>query len=308
MSWHLWNSESPSAGAADDAIYRVSPISSGKERGAIIEGFYAVDYQVHSYRSHDGRASIAEQCARAVEIGLDEIGFSEHKDFDPADPAVDYFDYDATMREIEAERKRWGNRLKIRAGVEVDYQVWFEDRIARYLDAHPFDFVIGSVHYVQSVMLMTEAYNRTRDKRQAYRDYFQAVRDSVASGLFDILGHLEYANRRGLAAWGSYDPHEYEPELNALFDLMIARGLTFEINTAGLHQGLGVTYPAAETVAMYAARGGSLLSLGSDAHHPDQLAHAYGTAARLALDNGLTHVCTWENRQRTRVPLVRDGR
>lgn len=270
----------------------------------MIDGFYAIDYQVHSFRSHDGRASIEAQCARAVEIGLDEIGFSEHKDFDPADPVVDYFDYDAYMNEIVAAREQFGETLKIRAGVEIDYQLWFEDKIGNYLDAHPFDFVIGSVHYVERAMLMTPEYNANRTAQQAYTDYFRAVRDSVASGLFDILGHLEYANRRGLAAWGAYDPHTYRTELEILFDLMIAHGVPLEINTAGLHQGLDLTYPTAATVALYAEFGGRRLSIGSDAHHPDQLAHAYATAARIALDNGLSHVCTWENRQLTEKALL----
>lgn len=269
----------------------------------VIEGLYAIDYQVHSWRSHDGRASIAEQCARAVALGLEEIGFSEHKDFDPADPVVDYFDYDAYLQEIEAARRQWGGQLTIRAGVEIDYQQWFEEEIARYLQTHPFDLVIGSVHYVDRAMLMTPEYNRTRTVRTAYADYFQAVRDSVACGLFDIVGHLEYANRRGVAVWGPYDPNAYRDELESLFDLMRARNAVLEINTAGLHQGLGLTYPAAETVALYAERGGKRLSIGSDAHHPDQLAHAYATAARIALANGLTHVTTWENRQAYAKPL-----
>lgn len=269
----------------------------------MIDGFYAIDYQVHSFRSHDGRATIAEQCARAVEIGLDEIGFSEHKDFDPADPVVDYFDYDAYMEEIQAARREFGDRLHIRAGVEIDYQLWFEDKIANYLDAHPFDFVLGSVHYVDRVTIMTPEYNQTRTAQTAYRDYFKAVRDSVASGLFDVLGHLEYANRRGLAAWGAYNPHAYRDALEDLFALMIEKGMPLEINTAGLHQNLGVTYPTSETVALYASCGGKRLSLGSDAHHPDQLGHAYTDAARLALANNLTHVCTWDNRKLLQVPL-----
>ena len=272
----------------------------------MINGFYAIDCQVHSIRSHDGRASILDQCERAVQIGLDVIGFSEHKDFDPEDPVVDYFDYDAYMREIEQARRRYGDAVKIRAGVEIDYQAWFEDKIGDYLRAYPFDFVIGSVHYVGREMIMTPEYNRTRDIHKAYRDYFDAVLDSVKSGLFDIVGHLEYANRRGIAAWGRYDPAPYRDQLDALFDAMIARGVAFEINTAGLHQNLGVTYPCADTVSYYAQRGGSLLSIGSDAHHPDQLGHAYGTAAQMALAAGMTEVCTWENRRMRVVPL-RDG-
>lgn len=269
----------------------------------MIDDFFAIDYQVHSFRSHDGKSSIREQCARAVEVGLDELGFSEHKDFDPADPVVDYFDYDAYLTEIEAARQEWGGRLKIRAGVEIDYQRWFEDKIAAYLDTHPFDFVIGSVHHIDRVMLMTPEYNQSRTAQTAYQDYFRAITDSVQCGLLDILGHLEYANRRGLAAWGPYRTEDYREELAALLDLVIAKGLTFEINTAGLHQNLGVTYPVAETVALYAERGGKLLSIGSDAHHPDQLAHAYAEAARLALSHGLTHVSTWQQRQATLVPL-----
>lgn len=263
----------------------------------MIDGNYAVDYQVHSLRSHDGKASIAEQCERAVALGLDEIGFSEHKDFDPADPVVDYFDYDAYMQEIMPARARWEGRLKIRAGVEIDYQIWFEDKIADYLAAHPFDFVLGSVHYVNRVMVMTPEYNRDRSAHQAYSDYFHAVRDSVRSGLFDVLAHLEYANRRGIGAWGPYDAGAYTSDLEAIFDQMIAQNMSLEINTAGLHQGLGITYPTADTVALYASRGGKRISFGSDAHHPDQLAHRYSDAVAIARRHGLTHVCTWENRQ-----------
>lgn len=263
----------------------------------MIDGYYAIDYQVHSFRSHDGKASIADQCARAVSLGLDEIGFSEHKDFDPDDPLVGYFDYDAYQTEIAAARAEWGTRLTIRAGVEVDYQREFEDEIARYLDAHPFDFVLGSVHFVARKMLMTPEYNAGRDARTAYADYFAAVRDSIKCGLFDVVAHLEYANRRGLIAWGPYDPRDYEDDLRSVFALMVARAMPLEINTAGLHQGLGLTYPTAQTVALYVQAGGQRLSIGSDAHHPDQLAHAYAEAAQIALVNGLTRVCTWHNRQ-----------
>jgi histidinol-phosphatase (PHP family) len=270
----------------------------------MIDGFYAIDYQVHSFRSHDGRASIADQCARAVAIGLDDIGFSEHKDFDPDDPVVDYFDYDAYMRDIEAARRTFGDALKIRAGVEIDYQRWFEDRIEAYLGAHPFDFVIGSVHYVDREMIMTAGYNRIRDRRRAYREYFEEVSASVESGLIDVVGHLEYANRRGVAAWGPYDPEPYFAALDALFERMVARGVALEINTAGLHQNIGLTYPCSATMARYAERGGRLLSIGSDAHHPDQLGHAYATAAKSALANGLTELCTWDARRMTPVLLA----
>jgi histidinol-phosphatase (PHP family) len=269
----------------------------------MIDGFYAVDFQVHSLRSHDGRATIREQCMRAVEIGLDEIGFSEHKDFDPSDPVVDFFDYALYLEEIAAAREEFAGRIVIRMGVEIDYQKWFEDEIAAYLGSHSFDFVIGSVHYVDRKMLMTPKYREGHTRESAYRLYFQAVGDSVESGLIDIVGHLEYANRRGVPAFGPYDPAPYREQVSELFDRMVERGVALEINTAGLRQGVGHTYPCAAHVALYAKRGGQLLSLGSDSHHPADLAASYGVAARQAVERGLREVTVWENRKPRQVPL-----
>jgi histidinol-phosphatase (PHP family) len=269
----------------------------------MIDGYYAVDFQVHSFRSHDGKASIAEHCERAVSIGLDEIGFTEHKDFDPKDPVVDHFDYDAYMHEITSQRIKWGAKLKIRAGVEIDYQVWFEDRIGSYLDTHLFDFVMGSVHYVNRVKVMSAEYNQARNARTAYSDYFRAVRDSVVSGLFDVVGHLEYANRIGIAAWGPYDTHAHVDDLTTVFDRMVDRGMALEINTAGLFHGIGATYPCAETVDLYARRGGRSISIGSDAHHPDQLGNFYSTAIRTAQAAGLDELTIWDERRSASVKM-----
>lgn len=269
----------------------------------MIDGFYAVDFQVHSFCSHDGKASLRDQCLRAVEIGLEEIGFSEHKDFDPADPVVDYFDYDRYRQQIEKAREEFSGALTIRMGVEIDYQRWFEEKIADYLQQHLFDFVIGSVHYVNRVPIMTNDYLRDRSVVEAYRLYFQAVYDSVCSGLIDIVGHLEYANRRAVPRLGPYDPSPYREQIAMLYGEMIRQGVALEINTAGLRQGVGHTYPCEEHIRLYAECGGTILSLGSDSHHPQDLAKSYGMAASLAVKYGLTEVSVWENRVRHARPL-----
>lgn len=273
----------------------------------MIDGYYSVDYQVHSLCSHDGKASLMAMCERAVEVGLDEIGFSEHKDFDPADPLVNYFDYDAYMREVAAARLHFGDSLKILAGIEIDYQIWFEDKIGSYLEVHDFDFVLGSVHYVNRVKVMSEEYNRTRTAELAYADYFHAVRDSVNSGLFDVLAHLEYANRIGIKAWGEYNVQAHVNELSPVFDDAVRHNMVLEINTAGIEQGIGATYPCAAAVALYAARGGRRLNIGSDSHSPDKLGRNYATAVETAFAAGISHVTTWSKRQPRQVALSPQG-
>lgn len=269
----------------------------------MIDGYYAIDYQVHSYRSHDGKASILEQCERAVELGLDELGFSEHKDFNPEDPVVGHFDYNRYSDEIAQAKELYAGKLIIRMGVELDYQQWFQDMIADYLTDHAFDFIISSVHYADGATVMTPEYIRGRDVQECYQSYFEEVLASVRQGCMKILGHMEYANRRGVPAFGPYEASPYREITTEIYDLMIRKGIALEINTAGLRQGAGITYPCEQQVALYAERGGKLLSIGSDAHRPEDLADCYTVAAEMALRNGFTHITTWKNGAPRQVPL-----
>jgi histidinol-phosphatase (PHP family) len=262
----------------------------------MIETIYAVDYHMHSFRSHDGKASIMDQCQRAVEIGLDEIGFTEHKDFNPDDPVVNHFDYNLYMEEIEKAKQVFTGKLVIRAGVELDYQYWFEESIGEYLQSHTFDFLVSSVHHTIDGMIMSPEFIHGRSRDECYSHYFREVIRSVQSGYLDVVGHLEYANRRGTAAFGPYDPSRYKAELTELFDLMIDKGVALEINTAGLRQGISLTYPCEETVALYRERGGKLLTIGSDAHKTADLGKDYMTAVEIAMRLGWTDITIWENR------------
>ena len=192
-------------------------------------------------------------------------------------------------------------------GVEVDYQKWFEEEIERFLARSEFDFVIGSVHYIDRAMLMTDSYMRGSDPEEAYRAYFGALIDSVECGLIDILGHMEYANKRGISVCGPYDPTPYRDLVAKLFRAMISRNVALEINTSGLRQEAENTYPCAEHVGLYGEMGGRLLTIGSDAHHVRDLAADYAIAAELALASGLSELTTWNNRTPAFTPLVRSA-
>lgn len=265
---------------------------------------FCADYHVHTRQSHDGQASVREQCLRAVEIGLTEIGFAEHKDFDPADPVVDHFVYDRYIAEVERARAEFDGALVIRLGIEVDYQQWFVDEIARFLKQHPFDYVIGSVHYAGHAMLMTPAYTEGRSAYEAYRLYYQAVRDSVISGLIDIVGHLGYANKRGVGAYGPFDPMPYRDMLSGVFEEMVRRGVALEINTAGLRQATGDLYPCANHLHLYREQGGSLLTIGSDSHRPADLALGYNAAVAAARDAGFSELTCYADRTPAKAALT----
>ena len=264
---------------------------------------FSLDYQVHSFRSHDGRASVREHCLRAVAIGLTEIGFSEHKDTDPEDKYTAYFDDALYSQEIEAAQNEFNGQLIIRKGIEIDYQKWFEKDIPAFLNVHQFDYVMGTVHFLDRVVIMSPEYNEGKTREEAYRGYFMAVLDSVKSGLFDFVGHLEYCNRWGIAAWGAYSPEPFRDLLTEIFTEMIAREMTLEFNTGGLHRGIGVTLPGLETMRLYHELGGRRMTFGSDAHHPDQLAHEFDWAMTHIKEIGEWQFVSFENRKPILRPL-----
>ena len=48
-----------------------------------------MDYHIHSNYSADGEMTLSEACLRAIELGIDEIAFTDHIDIDWPDPSID---------------------------------------------------------------------------------------------------------------------------------------------------------------------------------------------------------------------------
>ena len=91
---------------------------------------------------------MATACEVAIARGLGEIAFADHADFEPLDDCCGYLRPAAYLAEIERCRSRYGHDLIIRAGVEIGEAHVYRDQIAPLLEAHEFDFVLGSLHWV----------------------------------------------------------------------------------------------------------------------------------------------------------------
>ena len=104
------------------------------------------DYHVHTAYSDDCDTPMEAMAGRAVDMGLDEICFTEHVDYDV--PDVVTCDYDAYFQGLEITRRRYGDRLAIRTGIEFGVQMETVEKDRRDFQAYPFDFVLLSCHQV----------------------------------------------------------------------------------------------------------------------------------------------------------------
>jgi histidinol-phosphatase (PHP family) len=229
-----------------------------------------VDYHIHSNYSSDSDASMIDICQRAHTIRIHEIGFSEHIEFDPQDWGYGYFDYELYTSDIYRAREQFSNNLIIKKGVEVDYQHWVEDDIREWLKEKEFDFVIGSVHYLNR-QYISDTLISEKHLRDLYDLYFTEVNNSITSGLFDIVGHLDlpwsytYRNRE------SFDQISYWEKMRETLNMIIEADMYLEINTKGLREQGCSTYPSRRVLNTYFDQGGHRISVGSDAHSTQEI-------------------------------------
>lgn len=248
-----------------------------------------IDYHVHSSYSGDAPATLADMCARAVEIGLTQIVFTEHIDLNPPDDWTNFsFDYDKWLFEIETAREKYAGRLRILAGAEVDYQPSYHSEIVDFLGDNQFDYVLGAVHYACGIILEDhEHYFSEKSARDAYLPYFEVLYAAARSGLFDTIAHLDICKRYGVLYYGPFDLEEFRPEVEDVLKAMIENGTALEINSSGLRQAPGETYPSIDVLKLYAGLGGKAVKIGSDSHRVEHLGGGMSDALAVISDAGI---------------------
>ena len=259
---------------------------------------YRTDYHIHT-RFSDGKAMPEEYIPQAVALGLKEIGFSEHLTLieEPEQWSIEperlpeYFDNIKTLARKTPE-------ITIRMGIEVDYLPEKLPEIVHYLDSWPFDYVIGSVHYMgtQTVDLGREFYEG-KDIAAIFEEYFGIVAEAASTGLFDIMAHPDLVR-----IFGHKYPGNPEPLYRKLARSFKNHDVAFEINTNGMNKPLAGFYPDPEFLHIF-AKEGVPLCINSDAHMPSRVGQHFDQAYRLAAASGFTEVAIFEKRNRYMIPL-----
>jgi histidinol-phosphatase (PHP family) len=264
-----------------------------------------VDLHLHSTCSADGVSDLSTYARRAAsqrsDAGVVVLGFCEHVDFDPRDRAYDYLDVARYDREIESARREAGG-VRFCQGVEITYQAVLEDQIRAWLPARRWDYVVASVHLVDyadgwaliSEPGVVEGYFVGHTQAEAYQPYFEELLRAVRSGLGDVLGHLDLIKRYGVTHYGPFEPADFEDEIRAVLRALVETGMGLEINTSGWRQAPGEPYPGLRILRWYRELGGQVLTVGSDAHHVEQMGAGIPQALALARAAGFRAVAAFE--------------
>ncbi len=263
-----------------------------------------IDYHIHGNFCGHATGDLDEYVVEALHREFVEIGFSAHlpKVTDP-DPyhAMLEEDLPRYVSRVRGLQERYGDRITIKLGIEADFFPGYEKETQRLIDAYPFDYVLGSIHFLDDWHFTSRAgllRYRSENPDTAYVRYFDLVTQLIRSGLFDVLAHPDAIRRAG------FRPRI--PMEGAYVDvvrLLREGGMAIEVNTAGIRRSTGALYPEPAFLAV-AAREGIPVTVGSDAHTPMDVGRDLDEAFRLLLELGIGEIATYSKRRITMRPLA----
>lgn len=282
---------------------------------------FRADYHVHLEKGPYTAEWLGQFVAAARRQGLHEMGLSEHlhdlyegpaasgrwweEETDPEDrefarawwqarPRYHLDEYVALVRSARPEG------LALRLGIEVDYFPSAAGPLRHLLAAYPWDYVLGSVHWLGGWgfdhLDRLESW-QGRDVDAVYRRYGALLMEAAGSGLFDIMAHPDVIKLAGYRP--SYDLTPWYDEVARAF---AAAGVAVEVSTAGLRRPCAEIYPA-EPFLRRCREHGVPITLASDAHRPEDVGRDLEAAVTMARRCGYTHACRFIRREREEMPL-----
>jgi histidinol-phosphatase (PHP family) len=275
------------------------------------------DYHVHLRPDEEGSTSeryftpdnVDRYRETAEERGIAELGVAEHihRFVQSLDiwqhPWYRYWAADDVDEYCEFVRS---SGLKL--GIEADFLPGREDRVANMLDGRPWDYVVGSVHFMgdDAVDVHGEpdwaAWDiwRGADPDKVWARYFETLGEAARTGMFDILAHPDLVK-----VFGDRVPKPdgdlrrfYERAMDGIAESDVA----IEVSTAGLRKPAGEMYPAQAFLEM-CLDAGRPVALSSDAHVPEQLGYEYERAVEWLSDMGVTELAVFSGRERRLEPI-----
>ena len=111
------------------------------------------DYHMHTPLCKHAAGPMEAYVERGIELGLQEIGFADHNPLPGgrsanvrmAEAELDYY-----VERVTELRFRYRGKIDVMLGLEIDYIQGLEDYVAEQIAAHPWDYVIGSIHFLDN--------------------------------------------------------------------------------------------------------------------------------------------------------------
>ena len=259
-----------------------------------------VDLHNHTILCNHATGTVDEYVERAIELGIDEYGFSDHApmNFDPK-YRMDISQKALYEKWVLDAKEKYKNQIKILLAYEVDY---LEGYILDEIINSKVDYLIGSVHFLKNKNDMWGFDNpefigvyESKDIDTIWLEYFDAIKSMAKTQLFDIVGHFDL-----IKVFRFLPKKDIRILANDALKQIKKSGMVLEINPAGLRKPIGETYPSKQLLEL-AYEMNIDITFGSDAHEIEQVGFKYDEVVSLAKEIGYTKCITFDNREKIKI-------
>ncbi len=271
------------------------------------------DYHVHTDFSDDSVYEMEKVVKDAIELGLDEICFTDHVDYgikkdwdepggmiyrqggqdEPENEPLANVDYPAYYAEYNRLKPIYGDRINLKFGLEFGMQAHTIEKYEKLFSRYPFDFIILSVHEVEDKEFWTQDFQRGRTQKEYNERYYEEMLHLVKNyHNYSVLGHMDLICRYDKA--GIYPFEKLKPILTEILKILIAEGKGIEINTSYHRYVLKDLTPSRDILRLYRELGGRIITIGSDSHRPAHLGMYIDEAKEELRKLGYTEFCTFD--------------
>jgi len=252
-----------------------------------------IDLHNHTTRCNHAKGSMESYVNRAIELGIDIYGFSEHApmNFDKQ-YRLSFTEMNDYVHDVKQLKELYKDDIKILLGYEVDYLKGHMDE--RVLKSEV-DYLIGSVHFLDKWGFDNPEFIDEYSKRnidEIWQEYFNAIEAMVKTGNFDIVGHFDL-----IKIFKFMPKKDIRHIAKNAFNAIKQSGMVLELNSAGLRKPCKEIYPSASLLEV-AYELDIPITFSSDAHAIGQVGFKYDEVQTLAKKIGYSKAVTFEQREK----------
>ncbi|WP_317300822.1 histidinol-phosphatase HisJ family protein [Allobaculum stercoricanis] len=263
------------------------------------------DYHLHCQFSNDSSYPMEDVILDAIEMGLDEICFTDHVDYGvkfdvtpetekDIPKSLRNVDYPQYFAEIARLKEKYKDKIAIKAGLEFGVQMHTLQIYHELKEKWPLDFALLSVHEIDDLEFFRYTYQEGKTQQQYNEGYYRELLKLVQNFQdYCVLAHMDLIVRYDKQ--GVYPFEKVKDLITEILKVVIANGKGIEINTSSIRYGLSDTTPSRAILKLYHDLGGTIITIGSDSHRPGDLGSGILQAKQILKEIGFKQFCTYEN-------------
>ncbi|MCZ8515452.1 histidinol-phosphatase [Paenibacillus filicis] len=266
-------------------------------------------FDLHTHHQRCGHAigKIEDYIHSAIKTELDVIGISDHSPFFAeeedqafAGSAMAKSEFPSYISEVLLLKEKYQDRIEVLLGMESDFFPEHFEHYRKFYSQVPFDYIIGSVHYVNRFHIFDKKrWNNAAecDLLTEKEQYYQLIQQSVHSGMFDILGHMD-----GMKGCNPAVSDIQTDMLDLTLKVIADSGAAVEINTSGKRKECQAWFPS-DDILERACHYGINVTFGSDSHDPQHVGYEREQVRQRLKEIGFKHWVFFRGRKQQRVAL-----